>query len=380
MTTTDDLKTLNPAATFGPWQEFMANNFFGSLNGIRAIAILAVLWHHVDRGSPSTVLLMLNHGHLGVDMFFIMSGFLIVTLLVRERDRSGDISLPKFYSRRSLRIFPLYYAILGLLTVAFLVKSGANKADDFFESLPFLATYTGNWVELSFFSVAWSLAAEEQFYLIWPVVEKFLAKTWGVIAGVVIGLGFVLSMEPVRNIIEDSWFSPVSYMWQIAAMPIVIGAVVAHLLNNEKAFRAIHRYVTHRWSPVIGLVAVLAAASLPSDEPSVMVGFPRLAVYAAMTYFLLSCVVVENHSMKGILASKPMARIGIVSYGIYLIHILVVPYIGNLLSPIGQEALAEIPVVSLVGTLIVSWALAEVSFRLFEQPILSFRKYFSVTR
>ena len=120
---------------FYPWQQFMATNFFGSLNGIRAMAILAVLWHHVERSVPSSTLLVLNHGHLGVDMFFIMSGFLIVTLLLRERDRSGAISLGKFYSRRSLRIFPLYYAILGLLTVAFLVKSEANGADDFFDVL-----------------------------------------------------------------------------------------------------------------------------------------------------------------------------------------------------------------------------------------------------
>ncbi len=380
MTTTDNVPVSNVEAAFAPWRAFMDNNFFGSLNGIRAIAILAVLWHHVEWSPFSAPLLLLNHGHLGVDMFFIMSGFLIVTLLLRERDRSGDISLPKFYSRRSLRIFPLYYGILALLSVAFIVKSEANNADGFFESLPFLATYTGNWVELSFFGVAWSLAAEEQFYLVWPMVEKFMARTWHLVAGAVLGIGFVLSMEPLRNIADGSWFHWISLMWQIAAMPIVLGAVIAHLLNQEKFFRVIHRYVTYRWSPVLGFLAIVVTASLPSDEPSEIAGFPRLAVYLTMTYFLLSCVVVEEHSMKRILASKPVARIGIVSYGIYLIHILVVPYIGNLLGLVGQEALAEIPVVSLVGTLIVSWALAEVSFRLYEQPILSFRRYFSVTR
>ena len=87
----------------------MAVKRFGSLDGLRCLSILAVLWHHsgVDIDFP-----LFHRGQLGVRLFFAISGFLITSLLIRERVRHGEVSLRKFYVRRSLRIFPLYYAIL----------------------------------------------------------------------------------------------------------------------------------------------------------------------------------------------------------------------------------------------------------------------------
>src|SRR5437870_3157565 len=89
--------------------EFRQTRYFGALDGLRCLSIVAVVAFHTLRGTSSPIVL---RGNLGVDLFFLISGFLITTLLIRERSQYGAISLKKFYIRRTLRIFPLYYAVL----------------------------------------------------------------------------------------------------------------------------------------------------------------------------------------------------------------------------------------------------------------------------
>jgi peptidoglycan/LPS O-acetylase OafA/YrhL len=104
-------------------------------------------------------------------------------LLLRETDRTGDISLGDFYARRSLRIYPLYYAVL-LLMSAFVFLSGSQSPTSlaFRETLPYLATYLSNWFGMgALLTVSWSLAAEEQFYVVWPILQKVLRR-WAIAA------------------------------------------------------------------------------------------------------------------------------------------------------------------------------------------------------
>ena len=156
-----------------PFASFMSVRNFSALDGLRAVSVLAVIWSHA---SGVHDLALLNQGRRGVDFFFAISGFLITTLLLREHSRSGGISLRDFYFRRTLRIFPLYYAVLCLYCVlAFLTLSGKPKGAEFWNNLPAFLTYTSNWFVSAdhagdgvTFYFAWSLATEEQFYLFWP--------------------------------------------------------------------------------------------------------------------------------------------------------------------------------------------------------------------
>src|SRR6185503_13092808 len=165
------------------YQAYRSTKFFGSLDGLRALSILAVIWHHCGWQKVPGEWALAGTGYLGVHLFFVISGFLITTLLLREKEDTGRISLRDFYIRRTLRIFPLYYTVIGLYVVTvFLFEKNPADAREFFGNLPFFLTYTSNWfVQLEgrvIFYFAWSLAAEEQFYLVWPTVEKLL----GVIA------------------------------------------------------------------------------------------------------------------------------------------------------------------------------------------------------
>ena len=154
------------------FEKYRDNRTFHSLDGIRALCILAVIWHHVPTWTECTIF---QRGFLGVDMFFVLSGFLIVTLLLREKDRQHRISLKNFYIRRALRIFPIYYLVLFLVLLMYVAtKASSSNAQMYYRKLPFLLTYTSNWVEISVanMGIMWSLATEEQFYLLWPAIEK----------------------------------------------------------------------------------------------------------------------------------------------------------------------------------------------------------------
>src|ERR1700726_2966401 len=102
----------SPGTAAESYQSFRATKYFPSLDRLRAISILAVIWYHVPELRP-----IWSTGFLGVHLFFVISGFLITTLLLREKEENGTISLRNFYVRRTLRIFPAYYLTLGLFLV-----------------------------------------------------------------------------------------------------------------------------------------------------------------------------------------------------------------------------------------------------------------------
>jgi len=174
---------------------FRARKYFGEIDGLRAFAIAAVAWNHSGHGPD-------NFGHgLGVVLFFVLSGFLITTLLLREESKTGTISLTGFYARRSLRIFPLYFSVLALYVVLVLVvEKGSPEGRQFFSNLPYYLTFTANyfvtWEEgkRTIFYFAWSLSAQEQFYTIWPVVVRYLRPWW---APVAVMVGTLVATEAV---------------------------------------------------------------------------------------------------------------------------------------------------------------------------------------
>src|SRR5512138_2233009 len=153
---------------------FLQTRTFGSLDGLRAIAILVVVWHHATSGEPRWPIA--GRGFLGVDLFFVISGFLIVTLLLRERRRSGGISLKDFYVRRFLRIFPPYYLMLAVVGAKAFLSPG-NRSASVSHDLPYALLYVSNLVPMqSMLAITWSLSVEEQFYLVVPALQRFARR------------------------------------------------------------------------------------------------------------------------------------------------------------------------------------------------------------
>ncbi|MBC7450253.1 MAG: acyltransferase, partial [Cytophagales bacterium] len=156
---------------------------YPSLNGLRAISILLVLLHHLsiqnqslfgktyDQKGNSLFIDFLQDGHMGVNIFFVISGFLITSLLLQEEQNTSTISLKQFYIKRTLRIFPAYYFLLIVYFFAQLLGYLKINNEAWFTAITFTKYF--NWQEDWFTSHGWSLSIEEHFYLFWPLI--FLA-------------------------------------------------------------------------------------------------------------------------------------------------------------------------------------------------------------
>ncbi|HEY2213782.1 MAG TPA: acyltransferase, partial [Acidimicrobiales bacterium] len=139
------------------------------LDGIRGSALLFMLAYHLDRSEPKS-------GFFSIDMFFVLSGFLITSLLVGEREKSGLIHFGNFYARRALRLLPALFELLVLVLVLSLIFGNRVESHQTLTSIPYTLFYIANWHQvygylgsLGMLDHTWSLSLEEQFYLIWPI-------------------------------------------------------------------------------------------------------------------------------------------------------------------------------------------------------------------
>jgi peptidoglycan/LPS O-acetylase OafA/YrhL len=347
--------------------EYLAIRTFPSLDGLRCLAVVAVVWHHTAPHIP--MLPMTARGFLGVDMFFVLSGFLIVTLLLRERDQHGRISLRDFYMRRTLRIFPLYYAIvLGLAALVWL-RPQMSMAGSYLQDLPWLLTYTSNWAGVTgLLAIAWSLAAEEQFYLVWPAVERLFSR-WALPIWIV-----ALVVNQALNFrVFDEWLPPGRRhadleILQATFTPILFGVALAHVLHRREGWQRVAPWLGRRTTPLVLLVALVLLANAPVD----IAGGLRLGIHVVMV-LLLGSLVVRSDTLGGLLTWGPIVRIGLVSYGVYLLHMFVRHGAVAVLDRSPLRVPGDLFVLVVLGT----WLAAELSFRVFESRFLALKKRFA---
>lgn len=356
---------------------YMAVRHFGSLDGIRFLCITAVLWHHLPGWTHlAETLPLVARGHVGVDFFFVLSGFLITTLLLREESRTGAVSLRSFYWRRALRILPIYFLVVGVATTyAVVVKNDAFAL----EKLPVYAFFLQNFLTIEgtvFLHPTWSLAVEEQYYLIWPALLVFLPRRW--IVPVLIGLIAinVLSAMGVWNLLGFRSVTVGILRFGIGGAtyaPILMGSLVAILLNSPGAFPWLARLTGAKPMPWVYLAAlILALATLPGA----LEGWPNFVVHSLMCLVLISVVVREDNGMAFVLRLPPIERIGQISYGIYLYHIFALTAVGVLMREMGMVSSWMDPVARTTlffGYYALVVLIAEISFRTFEAYFQSFR-------
>lgn len=341
-------------------REFLRTRIFPGLDGLRCLSIVLVVAYHVS-GMHSD---FLGRGYLGVSLFFAISGFLITSLLLREREAHGQISLGRFYGRRSLRIFPLYYAVLGayvVLTVLF--EKGAERVA-FFENLPSFLTYTSNWfVRLEpdkriIFYFAWSLATEEQFYLMWPGVMR-VGHRWGAVLFMA-GLLFISLWAPwavEAKHLNDSLLS-VRILASFAP-PICMGCLAAYALHSPRGFAWVYRVLGPTWVPPAMMVLVLLAVGLD--------GTPFWLTATLMTALVVSSCIRTDHLLMPVLTLRPFRYIGMISYGVYLMHMLAFNVVRRAVPGQGFA-------VYFVLTMALTVVMAGLSFRYFESFFLKLKE------
>jgi len=334
-----------------------------ALDGLRGIAVIAVILYHLD--AP-----WLPGGFLGVDAFFVLSGFLITSLLLREWEGNGRIDLPRFWTRRAKRLLPALIVVVPV-TVALLPEVGGLPTSGdavasllYFANWRFVATAQSYFADLAVaspFRHMWSLAIEEHFYVLWPVVFLVLAKRrptrpdgplkWAL---VVVFLASAILMALLYSEADPSrsYFGTDTRIHQIA-VGVLAGVV---------AWRGLPRFdkrVTMIVSTgaLIGIVAMMIAVADSSDF-YYRGGAVLLAVLVAV--LILSMEGPLSGPPDSALSTAPLRWVGQLSYGMYLWHWPIIVLLAER-SVFGAQRV----VVALVATT----ALATLSFYLIEQPI-----------
>jgi peptidoglycan/LPS O-acetylase OafA/YrhL len=361
------------------YAEYRSTKFFASLDGLRALSICGVVWTHAWFGTSQYQAMqripILRSGPKGVDLFFAISGFLITTLLLRERQKFGTISLKDFYIRRTLRIWPIYYGVLALYVgLVLLTEHDHERKHAFFYFLPTYLTFTYTWFWGTIktpgviFNFAWSLSTEEQFYVVWPFVLKFMNRFWPVaVMAVLIAVRVVVGFGFGGKFLPENAFA---YRIILSvAVPICAGAILAHVLHWQPGYNVMYYILGSKLAAPLALVVSLA--SIASLAPAW-----QLLMWVSLPLLVGACVIREDNGLAKLLRLRPVAFIGVVSYGMYLYNTLVVKAFRPALARIGvHHPLMAYPVI-LAITVFVAW----LSFRYFESPFLALKTRFSRLR
>ncbi|QJF50346.1 acyltransferase family protein [Roseobacter ponti] len=358
------------AGSSGPAHAIYRNTrHFSSLNGLRFLCIFAVLWHHAPVWAQmADAPQLLRRGFLGVDFFFVLSGFLITTLLLREEDQNGRFSLRGFYWRRFLRIVPVYFLVVTLIAVFFI---GVKGRTGYLELLPFYYLFLSNFLasDIPMLAPTWSLSVEEQYYLVWPLLLLLTPRRF--ILPVLAGL-IVLNVVAVTGGLRVIGIRPIKIdplvirMFTATYAPILIGSGLAVILHNKAGFDALARVFGSRFAaPVAFLLLPVLIHFLPAD----LTGWPNLVLHFYMAACLTSIVIREDHLLRPFFVFRPVARVGEISYGIYLYHLIALHITVSYLSAgIRLDGWLIFVTYSLVAILI-----SELSFRYYETPFLNLR-------
>lgn len=327
------------------FEAFKAERYFDRLDGIRAVSILLVLTIH----SHITQLYGL-HGGTGVTVFFVISGFLITTLLMREEAANGRIRLGAFYVRRAFRLLPLYYIALGLTTIGVLLGLGENPGE-FGKRMVFFLTYMNEFAPSGTFAHGWSLAIEEKYYLVWPavafLVPALIKRRW------LIGAG-LLAVTSVLGLV-----APVTYVGMYA--PILAGCVVAIVLDNRRGFD-VAAWMARPGPAVVALAAVVASIAFAPQglysHTQVVVGLAVAVAFPAL--------IMGPAWLTGWLRLPFLRRIGTRAYGIYLFH----PLVGSAVDVVVPvERGLPFTILHFIMMFAATFAVAEVLHRLVESPM-----------
>ncbi|WP_353987312.1 acyltransferase family protein [Ruicaihuangia caeni] len=376
---------LNAAQTAGPSTARNAGRLLG-LDGMRAVAVTAVLAFHLLPG-------VLPGGFLGVDLFFVISGFLITTLLLREHARSGRIDLVDFWRRRARRLLPAI-GLLVVVTASAALAIGGDALHKLGWQVLGTATFSYNWLSIadgnSYFDSTspellrnlWSLAVEEQFYLVWPLVLLALLvvrRRWVRVA--LVAAAAAASAVTMGLLVNPADPTRVYFGTDTHSFGLTIGIIVALLMGGwPDAVGRWPRAVRPLLMPAASVAMMgIVAAFVWLDGDALFAYRGGLVAVSLLTALVLAAAVAPGSALGRALEWAPFRWIGTRSYGLYLWHWPVyVLLLDALPTWQGAEFMWPLAALSLAITVVA----AELSYRFVEQPVrrLGFRATLSAYR
>jgi peptidoglycan/LPS O-acetylase OafA/YrhL len=361
------------------------------LDGVRGIAFLLVFFLHTD---------YIYIGWVGVQLFFVLSGFLITDILLRMKEKfsAGDY-FKKFYGRRFLRIFPLYYLYLLIMfvvaTILISYDYHKNYMELFKEQIPYALAYVYNFYnasssfsgESSLIGHLWSLSTEEQFYIFWPLLilltpKKHLKKLF--VAAIVAGPLFRMAVSFIFKYYDLQFLNP-DYMIVTYVLPFShldafgLGAFISRF---EIPRARVQFFILLLLLPVIGFATTYWSTG--EWGASTAFGFPwplggdmkQIWGYVYLNYIftLFIYLVVREKFLVRILDNRFLSYLGKISYGLYVYHFAIVWFVRRIRDLGIQEQVAK--PLSLVISAVLVYTVAAISYRYFEKPILDLKDRF----
>lgn len=354
----------------------LGKSYLPGLDGLRCIAVMAVLLYHI---SPNQFV----GGYIGVDLFFVISGFLITYRNLQNiQNPEKNFTLKNFWLRRARRLIPAL-----VLCVLVCVPLGAIIYPDIlvgaFRQVAGALTYSSNWVEIihgsNYFDQAnpqlfknfWSLAVEEQFYIIWPPLMLLLLsrKLRHSQLVTIVATIAVLSMVLMGVLADPNNYTRVYYGTDTHCFGLAMGIIFAFIWNKEKGSLSKEWLSSQRWTAglaPVGLIGFVAITFLVTDTSAFAYPF-GLGLGSLFSLFLVAGVIVKPHSLfTRVMELAPLRWIGVRSYGIYLWHWPMLVF-GRILIPTALGTPQNVAVDVLFA--LISFIAADLSYRFVEEPL-----------
>jgi peptidoglycan/LPS O-acetylase OafA/YrhL len=339
-------------------------NRLSALDGLRGICILAVMFGHLSGtgGFPVTARTgsVLAFGSLALLVFFVLSGYLITGIILRERERTGSVRLGRFFARRTLRMAPPYLAAVAGLAALTATGWYTLNAGDVLHAI----TYTSNYHEDRAWPIAhtWSASAQEQFYVLWPLVLVFAGSRR---AATIAAL--TLLAVPVIRVGEWEFLRwEIGHRFETIADAMAAGCLLACIRPRLHQSPVYMRMLRSRWFPIVPLVAI--PANMVADYPLLHYGAAMSLVIVCVTLSIDWVLTFTDGRVARLLEVPLLRGIGLISYSLYL-------WQQPFLNRHSSAAVSQFPL-----NLVLAFGAGVVSFYLVERPSMSLRDRFDARR
>lgn len=349
-----------------------------ALDGVRGIAILAVMIYHLDWLMPS-IKPYVTGGFLGVDIFFVLSGFLITSILLGEYEKTSTLNLKRFYIRRCLRLIPAFWLFLLCLYLfgSYLLPGFQTSLIEGRYEFLYAFTYTTNWfsatnnISILNLNHVWSLSIEEQFYILWSLVlYKAFAKKRGKNQILFATAGFVAAVCISRAVRAGlGWETPLLYYSTDTRIDSLLMGCIASMIFMWRIIPP--SFLRSIWFKAICLSSLTAALTVVltfsyEDRGLYLIGLPVFTASVAVMIYWLVCN--KGTFAHKLLENRTLGWIGNISYGLYLWHCLFYDFAKNAFSSPVTQALTGIAL---------AFSVSAISYYFLEQPFLRLKSRFN---
>ncbi|WCT10988.1 acyltransferase family protein [Mucilaginibacter jinjuensis] len=365
--------------------------YFENLDGLRFLCFLSVFFYHsfytqfayIEKDAVYQFIKhgIFGNGNLGVNFFFVLSGFLITTLLIEEKKLNGNIKIPFFWLRRILRIWPLFYAavFIGFVIFPFL-KRLTGQVPNETAHLVYYLTFTNNFdmiknglPDASILGVLWSVAVEEQFYFVWPIILYVfpINKLWIPFSVILISSLIFRALNHNYAMLENHTLSCIGDM--------VIGATGAWLIEISPRFKL----TIQKLSKTKILLVYLVFAVIYFFRQQLLLAnygtmiFERLFIAIVIVTIIMEQTYASNSFFK-MSSFKRMSKLGTITYGLYCLHFLGILIAINITKKLSiNNKLWEVMIVDTSIALVTAIIISAISYKFYEAPFLKLKNKFA---